>query len=457
DNSLGFDIHTGGTGLSTYSGKAKFTADVKLNYNGLQGNGSLDYLSSTSISEQFVFLPDSTLGRTTSFVNVEQSGDPGMPQAKANIVDIAFNPKKDVLKASSVDAPIAFFQNEADLTGSLFLKPQGMTGNGDMDFDDATLSSSLFEYEQRRILADTAAFKLKQTNAENLAFKTDNVNSEIDFDKREGVFKSNDGETKIELPTNQYICFMDEFKWFMDKDKMELSSSREASEDFVIDTNEDKNVSNFYSVNQFQDSLNFLAPKATYDIQESVITCDKIKFIAVADSKILPDSGRVIVRKRAKMDALTEATVIANYVTQYHRIFNSTIQINGKFDYEGEGDYAYVDENKLEQIIHIDKLDVDTTKQTYGKGRILEEDEFFLNPFFTFQGDFDLTANEKNLNFKGGTQIIHSCENLERNWFKFSASIDPENVYIPVDTNLRNMGMSKLGVGVLLTNDTPME
>ena len=40
-----------------------------------------------------------------------------------------------------------------------------------------------------------------------------------------GEFASNDGETKIELPANQYICYMDEFGRYMDKDEMEMTSA----------------------------------------------------------------------------------------------------------------------------------------------------------------------------------------------------------------------------------------
>lgn len=457
DDALGFDMNTGGNGLPAYLGKGKFTAEVKLNYTGLQGNGSLDYLTSKSYSDQFIFFPDSTKGRTTDFENLEESGSPGVPRSKAQEVDLAFYPKRDLLRASSVKEKIQFFRDEAELTGSLFLQPSGMTGNGAMDFEGATLSSKKFRYAPRKILADTAEFKLAQEGLENLAFKTDNVNAEIDFDERTGMFKSNGGETKIDFPANQYICFMDEFKWFMDKNEMELSSNRQATEDFVIDTNEDKNYSNFYSVNALQDSLSFLAPKAVYDIKESVILCDRIKFMAVADSKVLPDSGRVVVRKRAKMDPLEKATLISNYVTQYHRIFNADMQVNGRYDYEGEGDIAYVDANKMEQIIHLSKIEVDTTRQTVGSGKILEEDGFMLSPFFTFAGDFELSANEKHLTFEGGTQIMHTCESLERNWFKFRSPIDPQDIYIPVDTNMRDVGMAKLGAGVMIAKESPVE
>lgn len=457
DNSLGFEVSTGAGSLPLYKGKGDFTSDITLNYNGLQGNGQLDYLTSTSASEQFIFLPDSTIGRTTSFENRENRGGIEVPKARAQAVDIVFNPVDDYLAASSVEAPINFFEDEAVLDGTLKLQPKGMRGNGDMRFSGATLSSKDFDYRARKILADTSNFQLNEVGAESLAFKTDNVNADVDFDKRFGKFVSNGGETKIEFPANQYICFMDEFKWFMDKNEMELSSNRQVAEDFVIDTDEGSDKSNFYSVNELQDSLNFLSPNAIYDVKESVITCKKIQYITVADSKVIPDSGKVTIQKRAKMDPLQRATVIANYVTQYHRIFDAELNIRGRYEYDGEGDYTYVDENKKEQVVHIAKLEVDTTLQTVGTGAISEEDGFMLSPFFEFQGNFELYANNPNLTFEGGTRILHLCEEIDRDWFKFRSEIDPKTIYIPVDTNMRSIGMTKLGAGVMVADESPYD
>ncbi|MDG1262627.1 MAG: hypothetical protein P8O05_12765 [Flavobacteriales bacterium] len=457
DNSLGFDVNTSSGGLPLYKGKGQFTADITLNYTGLQGNGTMDYLTSSAESEQFIFLPDSTVGRTTAFLNNEKRGGKEVPKAQATEVDIVFNPVGDYLTATNVEEPIVFFDDEAVLDGTLKLKPSGMRGKGDMSFDGATLNSLDFEYTARKILADTSNFVLAQTGMENLAFKTDNVSADVDFDERMGEFKSNDVETKIEFPTNQYICFMDEFKWFMDRNDMELTSSRTAADDFVIDTSDDAAKSNFFSINELQDSLNFLAPNAIYDVDNSVITCKKIKFISVADSRVIPDSGKVLIRKRAKMDPLERAVVVSNYVTQYHRIFGANLQIRGRLDYEGEGDYNYVDENKIEQVIHIDKFEVDSTLQTVGVGKIMDEDAFTLSPFFEFAGDFELYANQENLTFEGGTRILHTCDAIDRAWFKFRAEIKPTDIYIPVDTNMRDVGMAKLGAGVMMADDSPID
>ena len=144
---------------------------------------------------------------------------------------------------------------------------------------------------------------------------------------------------------------MDQFTWFMDKSEMELSSNRKANSDLVIDTDAEKKRSNFYSIDPKQDSLNFLSPFAKYDIKNTLLTCRKIDYIVVADSKVQPDSNYVVIEKWANMRPLVRAQVISNFVTQHHKIFNASLKIDGRKRYEGNGDLIYKDENKKEQKI----------------------------------------------------------------------------------------------------------
>ena len=458
DYSLGFKRSTGAAGLPAYGGKAKVNADLKLDYSGLKGGGDLNYLTASASSKEFTFLPDSTLGRTHSFVNKEQSGKLEVPKAICDTTDLAFYPTKDLLDISSLKTPIDFFEKEATLDGTIHLKPTGMRGEGDMKFSGATLTSEDFSYARRKILADTSNFQLAgMEESGGLAFKTDNVNSNVDFDKRQGFFKSNSGETKIEFPNNQYICFMDQFTWYMDKAEMDLSSSRKPADDLVIDTSEEGKRSNFFSVAQGQDSLNFLSPKAKYDVKKSLITCQKIQYIIVADSKITPDSGKVVIEKYANMQELSRAQILSNYVTQYHKVFNADLKIEGRNKYYGKGDIAYVDENKREQVIHFNDIKVDTSKQTIGFGEIKLDEQFFLSPAYEYYGKFEMAANNQFLTFDGGVKILHNCASMERTYFKFRSEINPVDIYIPVDTVLRDMDYSKLGVGVMVTDDTPMD
>jgi hypothetical protein len=450
DLHLGFRTETPVGGYSVYGGAGTFDEDLTLDGGGLQGGGKLDFRTAHAESDRFVLLPDSTKGVAQVFTNAESAGPPPVPEAQGEGVAVLFEPRKSSLTVRSEDIPIRVFEGESELDGALTLGDVGMTGAGTMRFSGASLTSNLFELDRRRILSDTAAFQLDQRVEGALAFKTDNVHCTIDFDERVGEFASNDGETKIELPANQYICYMDEFKWYMDKDEMEMTSSREPLQDFVIDTDDAVSQSNFYSTRNDQDSLNFLAPTAFYDISEAVIQCEAVKFIRTADAFVEPDSGRVTVRRRAQMDRLYRAVVVANVVTRHHRLFDAQVDILGRFDYEAEASLFYEDENGLEQLIRFEEVEVDTSGETVGKGVIPIQDGFGLSPFFGFSGEVRLAAAREHLEFDGAVSLEAACPETDKQQLLFEAVIDPKDVRIPIDTALRSPMMDHLGIGAYL-------
>ena len=209
------------------------------------------------------------------------------------------------------------------------------------------------------------------------------------------------------------------------------------SKDFVIDTDDAVSKSNFYSTRNDQDSLNFLAPTAFYDISEAVIQCEDVKFIRTADAFVEPDSGRVTVRRRAQMDRLYRAVIVANVVTRHHRLFDAQVDILGRFDYEAEASLFYEDENGLEQLIRFQEVEVDTSGETVGQGVIPIQDGFGLSPFFGFSGEVRLAAARQHLEFDGAVSLEAACPETDKQQLLFEAVIDPKDVRIPLDTSLR--------------------
>jgi hypothetical protein len=55
-----------------------------------------------------------------------------------------------------------------------------------------------------------------------------------------------------------------------------------------------------------------------------------VPFINVADARVYPDSGKVIIHRNAVMDTLKNANILANTVTKYHTIRNVTANIFGR-------------------------------------------------------------------------------------------------------------------------------
>ncbi|HRH39559.1 MAG TPA: hypothetical protein PK760_14515, partial [Flavobacteriales bacterium] len=213
DYALGFVRGTGDAGMPLYGKKAQFTSDITLNGRGLQGNGKLEYLTTTLLSKQLIFMPDSTLGRADTLGNIAATKPSSVPHIEAGSVFARLTPAKDQLHVEKLRKPMVMYDGQALLHGSTDLTPSGMSGAGLMDFHNATLRSDLYQFTTMQAHADTSDFRLTEGDTSSIAFKTDNVNATIKLDERVGEFVSNGSETKVEFPVNQYMCYMDRFKW----------------------------------------------------------------------------------------------------------------------------------------------------------------------------------------------------------------------------------------------------
>ena len=325
-----------------------------------------------------------------------------------------------------------------------------------MTFTSSELESDLFRFKSNVFDADTSNFRLASDNSAALAFSTNNVNSHIDFVKRVGEFKSNGGGSYVSFPLNQYICYIDQFKWFMDQAEIELSSNENAANNTNADTlasSLNLTGSEFISVEPRQDSLQFRAPFARYSLKDYLIKAEKVSLIRSADASIIPDSGKVVVERYAKMRTLNDARIIANTTTKYHTIYNATVNILGRKKYEGSGDYDYVDENSVKHNFHFNSIAVDTTYQTYADGELNDSLGFPMSPEFLFKGSTHLAAAQEFLTFSGYAKPNFHCDKVEQNWIRFSGPVNPANVSIPVSSPVTDGG-SKLASAVAQTSDS---
>ena len=457
DFSLGLETFSPPGGFPLYNGIGTLNADLKLNMNGLQGTGAIDFLTSHLEGENMVLVPDSAFGKTTSYTNV--SSYDHVPSIEAVTTEFALNisselgePMLDV--RSDLDR-LRCFDDDVMLGGQIHLSKSGMTADGEFEFEDAFLSSTYFTMGELGMKADTSSFEIQGNDLNALAFKTDNVIADVNFKTRVGDFVSHAGLTEIALPAVRYLCTMDRFRWFMDEDQIELENTFTDQEELVFADLADKSFSNFVSVHPDQDSLHFACTRALYKVEEAVVVCKDVKAMAVADAEVWPDSGKVIIRRDAAMDPLKKAMIYANDVTRYHRFFDATIQVKGRLDYRAAASYLYKDGQGIEWPIFFDKIEVDTSYSTVANGSIAMGQEFYLSPYFEFTGDVNLLSSRKDLEFDGGTRLAFECEDFKRHWIQFQSVIDPSDVAIPIDSIIQEMTKAHLGVGILMSDDAP--
>ena len=435
DYSLGFVRNTPTDGFKIYNQLASYENEIRLSNEGLKGSGTIEFFTSSAISEDITFFPDSVSAIAHTYVNEKRELDPEIPLVKGSDCQISYIPNDSLLFARSLDSNFLFFDNEeSDLMGTIKLGFDGIIGNGIMRFGKGEVESLRYTYETDLILADTSEFRLVSLNndLDALSFKTQNLNARVDFTERIGEFKSNSGESFVTFPENLYICYMDQFNWYMDNDELEMENSKQAAADINIDTDLDLSASNFFSIHPEQDSLNFGSSKAKFDVRKKRITCKKIPFIKVADSRITPDSGSIVIRRKAKIDPLENAKILTNDITKYFNIYDATVEISTRHDYLASGIYDYKDLNGDIQNIFFSEIKPDTTDQTHGYGTIKKNKDFKLSPNYDFYGDVKLSSTIENLEFSGYAQIVHSCKNIDQKWIDFTSEIDPLDIYIPI-------------------------
>jgi len=453
DYSLGFTRPTPEAGFEVYGGKGKYTSAISLSHEGLQGSGTLEYLRSTAEADNITFFPDSLNAHAQSYVNKEAKEPTEFPQVIAKSVFVHWDPPNDVMYVYNKKAPMDLFNGEATIHGRIALKPDGVEGAGLVSFSKARLTSRLIKFNNMSFDADTAGFKLATDVESEFAFSTDNVKAHVDFVERNGIFRSNIGGSLVVFAPNQYICYVSEFTWDMDRGDIALSTTSSST---IVEGGEEVVLkgSKFTSIHPKQDSLYFFAEKANYDVKSKVITAEQVDFIHVADARIYPDSGIVVVRKKAKMDSLKNAKIMANIVTKYHNIHGADIKIFGKKSYKGVGMYDYIDNMNRKQTIYFGDIGVDSTIRTYAVGEISDTAHFALSAKFAFSGKTSLTATQKYLNFEGFCKISHNCDKIISHWFQINTEINPEEIYIPITDSSLNLTDDILSYGLILNQDS---
>ena len=464
DYSLGFKYNPGPNGIPVYSAKGTLKGDIQLSNNGLRAKGELDYLTSTTHSNDFKFYPDSMNTQSLDFTIAQQTTGTEFPQTASADNYIHWDTRENQMHIKNGSAPFNMFNPQTTLAGNLVLQPSGLAGEGKMDLTTADITSNEFHYKSQIIDADSSQFNLKSLNKTGYTVLAENMNAHIDFAKRTGDFASNEDFTLVQFPENKYISYLDYFKWDMDAKTLEMGakgakpkgakSAERDSIDARLGFSEEPVGPRYISVHKQQDSLNFVAPLATYDYKNNQINASDVKLLRVADAIIYTLDGKVTVNEGAQMKTLYKTKIVAGYENRYYTLYDADVNIKGRYDFTGEGKYDYVDETEKVETIDMKEIKVDTGRHTIATGVIVEPDNFTLSPYFAFQGKITLNSTKPLANFDGGVKIIADCPKFSTAWLKFSTDIDPKNILIPVPDEPVNINFAKIYNGVFIASDS---
>ncbi|MCX7728955.1 MAG: hypothetical protein N2203_05750, partial [Bacteroidia bacterium] len=342
DYSLGFIRKTPPEGYNTYTNVGNYKNEIRLSNRGLRGTGDLKFSSAIARSDDFIFFPDSTNGVAQTIDIAEQEAPFECPVAHGDTVQIHFVPKNKLLQARTIKKPIVAYKEKVMFTGRMDLTEKQLTGNGKVEFEKiASITAQKLLFSKRKFFSDTCNFYLKALQEEGFAFSTNNMNAKIDFDNRVGEFVTNGSGSYVRFDKNQYIAYMDRFKWYMDDENIELGDDQQRI-NAEVENDLDIEGPEFISIHPKQDSLRFFAPAAKFSMKNYIIKCINVPFIKTADAKVFPDSGKVVIYKNAVMDTLKNANILCNTVTKFHNIRKVKANIFSRRDYLASGEYVYV-------------------------------------------------------------------------------------------------------------------
>ncbi len=442
DRSLGFKIEKSEAGYPLYGEKGRGYVALSLSDEGYFGKGELRYLSSMSESEQFTFLLDSMNAFCSSFKNDRTEK---YPDAFAMGVHEHWVPYMDTMYITNTAEKIQVSNNRVKLDGTLMLTPQRLAAKGVNHIRDAQLVSTNFWMKPDVVYADTANFRMiNYMDSTKFAFYSGSVQANVDLNNATGKFVYNEEGVNSMFNYNLYAGSFKQFQWMMDKQTLDFDSHQENGKD----------VSYLLSTRGSQDSLKFVSGTTTLQLKDFTLTAKKIPYIPIADAWVYPDSGKVIIRADAIMDELQRAEVIADTATKYHKIEQVRMTINGRFNIYATGKYQYTDSRKNIQRFFLDEIKVDEQHRLYGKTNIPDSANFYVGNHISFKGNAILRSVQKNLEYEGFFLARHDLPYPKTDWFRASAIINPDSVYLSVDTMGTNTNRQVLMTGLNISNDS---
>jgi hypothetical protein len=472
----GYPLYTDSVGtMKAHTGV--YNGTITLDNNGLRGSGTINYLSGTFESNDFIYYPDSV---TSLSKHVSKTKDiiknvgniPAGNYRRASFPDVEllnyqmrWFPKADSMELTTTDtvnSPFKIYaKNEAKIArdqlstyqGTLTYMPDSLTGRGIIENGAALAKSDFFNFQETKYTARYAKyFKLKTNNPETPAMLATNVAINYDMGERVANIRTEvEGEQSFRFPFTRYKTSLGEAVWNFDSKSVVMSLPEGKSREKAV----------FTSTKPEQKGLNFIGLSATYDMTKHILNIGGVPYIVVVDTKIFPKSGDVVIRGEANMDELKDSELFIAADNEYHKLKQGNIKITSRDWYEGSAVRPYVNDEGTEFAMKFDNfifadMDVpDDTKESKGKvpafkkerhtlarTEISEEDNFIKQAGIQYKGQVTMRAITPQLEFKG----FYRYTDLEDGaWFAYNG-LDS----ITYVDNTREVDGQKFGTGIFL-------
>ncbi|MBX9851174.1 MAG: hypothetical protein K2X86_05380 [Cytophagaceae bacterium] len=436
DYSLGFVHHVPKDGYQLYENKGKFYNTIKLDNQGLRGDGEIKYLTTTAWSKDFVFYKDSviTIGQkvdTKAGKHAETSSpEVTFPDMQINEYAMLWLPKHDSMNLHNTKDPFHLYKNTAKLEGKSIITAGGMRGEGTLFTRGSESNSHNFHFEETRFSGRNAKFQVLTENPDKPALLCNDVKLNFDLDSAVAFFSPEvEGYASNVFPYLQYKSSLNKGVWDLNKKKIYMR----------MDEGGHIDKSYFYSTRKDQDSLVYNATEGVYDMDKQTLNINGIPYIKVADAKIFPDSNKVFVRENAEMQTLKNAKIIIDTIYEYHHLYDGTIDIKGRKRFDGVATYQYVNLGsdtlsfKFQDFRLQESIKKKERASTVATGVVTEEDSLYIDQGVIYKGKVTLYADNKILFFDGFVKLDLKGALHYSQWLKYVNNGDQPTVIIDVN------------------------
>lgn len=442
DYSLGFDHSIPPEGYQLFGGNGRLYNHISLDKNGIVGAGDLEFLTTTMNSDEFIFYPDSVAANGNLFnMKKETFGAVLYPQVSAETFHMKWLPQKDSMYISNIGPLFAMYDGLADLDGSVIVTNKGVKGLGNLNTYNSTTNSKDFTFNADNYGARHARFRIHSDNPEKPALAGDDVRLSFDLETKQAEMSPEvEGVAAISFPYAQFKTSITNARWDLENQKVFMSKPEDV----------DINSSYFYTTRADLDSLNFNATNAEYDMQSLELKVSGIPYIKVADAKITPENGEVLILENSRIGTLHNTTIDLDTLTGYHEIYDATVTIISRNEFEGEGTYRLI--NAMQDTFGIKLKDFhletfaegrrgqDVSQHSVATGSIAEEDNLMISPGMYYKGNVKLLAHKPALELDGYVKLDLKSIKDYNTWIKYASEAEQQEIEFFFDESVTSSG-----------------
>lgn len=446
DKSLGFNHNIPKSGYKLYQTDGKLSGQMTLDNTGIRASGKIEYLAAEVASNDFVFYPDSVLGKgNNGLIREKQVGSVGFPQMTIADYQLKWFPKQDKFKMKNLKEPFAFYNNTASLNGIVTVTKAGVLGSGKLSTRGSEIASKELNFNSKDLGARHSRFEVKTGNPDKPALAGSDVRVKFNLDKNFATVSPEiEGVAAIEFPYAQFKTSIPEARWDLTTQKIVMTKAA----DVPIEN------SYFYTTRKELDSLHFNAEKAEYDIQKQELKVSGIPFIVVADAKITPENNQVLILENAKIGQLKNTTIVIDTLNGYHLLTNGVVDIISRKEFSGYATYKYINaandtfnikmtDFHLEPIVHEGRKSQHkgtATQQTVGNGAVADTEKILVAPRIFYKGDMTMYATRPALQLKGFVKLDLKKIKNYNTWLSYNQSGDEKDIYLDFDKAVTEEG-----------------